>query len=142
MPIGRQRDDKGTSIFRPRRTRGGTGKLKTCRHNPATPLGHKVGQNAKTCGFSRWFCHCGRIARYGSEGYSCEKMLDVPAQLASGHFSALARRASQVSQMSLGPHDGGEGHGPAYWRAGMAKWRSGLSYCRAGLARWVAAGHG
>jgi hypothetical protein len=58
---------------------------------PGDPPGHKVGQNHKTCGFSRGFCHCGPIARVGPKGGPVRKTLDVRALLASGHFPGLAR---------------------------------------------------
>jgi hypothetical protein len=55
------------------------------------PLGHKVGQKAKTCGFSRLFCPSVPIARYGPVGVFVSNMLDVRAFWALGQLHSLAR---------------------------------------------------
>ena len=57
----------------------------------ATPSGHKMGQKAKTCGFSRGFCHCGPFVEFGPMGGLMRNMLDVLALLAPGHFPNMAQ---------------------------------------------------
>jgi hypothetical protein len=49
-----------------------------------------MGQNAKICGLSLEFCHCGPFVEFGLKGgVNVRKTLDLRAHLAPGHFPTV-----------------------------------------------------